>query len=375
MEQSARRKYELQKWLAIFACWTFVALIFAFTYYFQGHLSRKSIPFAQFLSWQIASCYGWFAITPIILWVTKRFLPEGKEFYRNLVILIICAFLVIAVQLGINAYILPLLGFPTNRTFANYFEAYKFMAMSIFPLSAMLYLMTTGAIFISIYYQKYRERELINSQLEGSLTKARLQVLQMQLRPHFLFNTHNAISQLIHKDPDAAERVLNNLSDLLRKSLEKFEESEIPLQRELEFVEKYLEIEKIRFGERLSVDMKIDPETNDALVPNMLLQPLIENSIKHGISPLINGGKIEIVARREDGFLVLKVADNGVGIAEHESNKLSTGIGLVNTKSRLLHLYKGKHKFEIYSEDQKGFLVRINIPFKKAKETVSNNEV
>ena len=375
MYRSENRKDSAQKWLAIFAGWTFVALVFSFTYYFQGHLSRKSIPFATFLSWQIASCYGWFAITPLILWVTKRFLPEGREFYRNLVLLILCAFGIIAFQLGINALILPLLGFPSNRTFASYFEAYRFMFASILPLSSMLYLMTTGAIFVNIYYRKYRDRELTNLQLEGSLTKARLQVLQMQLRPHFLFNAHNAISQLIHKDPDAAERVLSNLSDLLRKSLEKFEESEIPLKRELEFIEKYLEIEKVRFQERLNVVMKIEPETLAALVPNMILQPLIENAIKHGISPLINGGKIEIVARRESESLVLKVADNGVGIAEHESNKLSAGIGLVNTKSRLLHLYKKEQTFEIYSEDQKGFLVRIKVPFKRAVEMKNNNNV
>ena len=243
------------------------------------------------------------------------------------------------------------------------------MFSSIFPLSSMLYLMTTGAIFVNIYYTKYRNRELVNAQLEGSLTKARLQVLQMQLRPHFLFNAHNAISQLIHKDPDSAERVLGNLSDLLRKSLEKFEESEIPLRRELEFIEKYLEIEQVRFGERLRIEMKIEPDTLEALVPNMILQPLIENAIKHGISPLVNGGKIEIVARRENERLLLKVADNGVGIAEHESKKLSTGIGLVNTKSRLLHLYKEQQTFEIYSEDQKGFLVRITIPFKKQEKS------
>ncbi|NNE99755.1 MAG: histidine kinase [Pyrinomonadaceae bacterium] len=369
------KKDPLQTWLAIFAGWTFVALVFAFTYFFQGQLSAKSIPFGRFLLWQIASCYVWFLLTPLILLATTRFLPEGKRFYRNLVLLVLSALGILALQLGINAFILPPLGFPSNRRFDTFFEAYQFMVVSLLPLSVMLYLMTTGAVFVSIYYRKYRNRELINSQIEGNLTKARLQVLQMQLRPHFLFNTHNVISQLIHKDPDSAERLLNNLNDLLQNSVERYEEAEIPLKRELEFIEKYLEIEQVRFGERLNIEMKIDPDAPAALVPYMILLPLIENAVKHGISPQINGGKIEIVSRKEGEHLLLKVADNGVGIANHEANKLSAGIGLVNTKSRLLHLYQDRQTFEIYSEDQKGFLVRIKIPFKRRDESVRNNNV
>jgi len=195
------------------------------------------------------------------------------------------------------------------------------------------------------------------------MTQARLQVLKMQLHPHFLFNTHNAISELIHKDPNRAEKILTNLSDLLRISFEKLDDEEIPLQQELEFIAKYIEIEQTRFQERLQVEMKIAGNTLDAIVPNMILQPLVENAINHGIAPLVEGGKIQIVASSKAGFLHLQVIDNGAGVKAEELEKLDDGIGLANTKARLKHLFNDKQSFEINSRENEGFTVSITIPF------------
>src|SRR6185436_5586311 len=170
------------------------------------------------------------------------------------------------------------------------------------------------------------ERELRASQLEARLAQSRLQVLKMQLHPHFLFNTLNAISELIHRDPESADRMLMDLSDLLRLSLENLEVQEIPLYKELEFLGKFLEIEQMRFHDRLTVDMQISPETLDASVPNMILQPLVENAIKHGIAPRSGGGRIDIHAVRSNGHLEINVSDDGLGVHIGNLENLPEGV-------------------------------------------------
>jgi sensor histidine kinase YesM len=218
------------------------------------------------------------------------------------------------------------------------------------------------------YYQKYRERELVTSKLEARLATSRLQVLKMQLHPHFLFNTLNAISELIHKDPESAERMIGDLSDLLRLSFEKLEVQEISLRQELEFLRKYLEIEQMRFHDRLMVEMQISPETLDASVPNMILQPLVENAIKHGIAPRSAGGKIRIGALRNNGTLELSVSDNGIGVPSGDLENLSEGVGLSNTRRRLRHLYGEGHKFDLANAEKSGLRVNLTIPFRELEE-------
>jgi len=216
------------------------------------------------------------------------------------------------------------------------------------------------------YYQKYRERELQTSQLEARLAQSRLQVLKMQLHPHFLFNTLNAISELTHRDPDAADRMLTDLSDLLRMSFENLEVQEVSLQQELEFLKKYIEIEQMRFHDRLTVELAIAPETLDATVPNMILQPLVENAIKHGISPRASGGRIDIATARNNGHLEITVSDNGLGIPFHDTDGLNEGVGISNTRRRLKHLYGDKHRFEIASGSEHGVTVSLEIPFRES---------
>ena len=342
--------------------WTFAAVFLAGHQSLQSYYSENPLSFFSIFKWQIASSLGWFALTPLILRLTKKFPPEGEMFHRNLSILISTGMFIILLQLTINALILPPLGFPPGRKFETFTDAYRFMFLTNFPWSLLIYFTVLGTIFVTRYYRKFRERELRAAQLEANLARARLQVLKIQLHPHFLFNTHNAISELIHKDPDAAEKTLTNLSDLLRISLEKLDVEEVPLEQELEFLKKYVEIEQTRFRERLKFKMHIAPDTLDAQVPNMLLQPLIENAVKHGITPLKKGGTIELEAARKNGHLLLQITDDGIG-AENAKN-LIKGIGLANTKARLLHLYKNNQSLEIESKKDKGFSVKLKIPFK-----------
>src|SRR5262249_12543584 len=181
------------------------------------------------------------------------------------------------------------------------------------------------------YYQKYREREMRALDLEKRLAQAKLQALQMQLNPHFLFNTLHSISSLMHRDVEAADRMIDRLSDLLRSALEGSDTQEGELQDELEFLKRYLEIEQPRLGDRLTVKMDIEPDTLRARVPNLILQPLVENAIRHGIEPRARPGRIELRAQRKDATLALEVRDNGIGIKEGEL--FDEGVGLSNTRA------------------------------------------
>ncbi|MDQ6827702.1 MAG: histidine kinase [Gemmatimonadota bacterium] len=208
------------------------------------------------------------------------------------------------------------------------------------------------------YFRESHERE----ELRVALTQAQLQSLKLQLSPHFLFNALNSISALITTDAAAAERMLTGLSDFLRLSLHNAGQQEVPLEREVQLLERYVMIQQLRFQDRLRVDISMDPGASRALVPNLILQPLAENAIRHGLAPRARGGKLTIDATRENGSLVLRVSDDGVGQAM-SPDELSMGIGLGNTRERLERLYGAAHRFEIETKPDEGFTVRIVIPF------------
>jgi LytS/YehU family sensor histidine kinase len=212
------------------------------------------------------------------------------------------------------------------------------------------------------YHQRNRERELQASALATELVRTRLDVLRMQLNPHFLFNTLHTISALIHESPEDADRIVARLSELLRVSLEQSDTQEVPLREELAFLERYLEIEQTRFQDRLAIEMEIDAGLDDVLVPSLILQPLVENAVRHGIEPRENTGRITIAARRLEAMLELKVSDNGPGLSETEMAPRREGVGLSNTRSRLLHLYGAKQQFELTPAPGGGLEARLLIP-------------
>ena len=213
------------------------------------------------------------------------------------------------------------------------------------------------------YYRRNREREMQTAQLQRELVEARLDALRMQLNPHFLFNTLHAVSALIHQNPEAADRVLARLSELLRLSLDQSKPQEVPLKEEMAFLDRYLEIEQARFGDRLTVEKQLGPEVQDALVPYLILQPLVENAIRHGIEPREDQGHLLIRARRTDGRLELQVSDNGTGLPDELEAPPREGVGLSNTRSRLRQLYGLNHSFELVRAPQGGLEARIVIPY------------
>jgi len=213
-------------------------------------------------------------------------------------------------------------------------------------------------------YQRERDHELEEAELRQQLVEARLDALRMQLNPHFLFNTLHTISALIHENPEAADRVVARLSELLRLSLDQSKAQEVPLHQELAFLDRYLEIEQTRFADRLKVDRAIEPGVQDALVPFLILQPLVENAIRHGIEQREEKGRLGITARQNNGVLALSVSDNGSGLADDNPEGFrGEGIGLSNTRSRLRHLYGNDQKLELQSVPGGGLEVRITIPY------------
>jgi two-component system, LytTR family, sensor kinase len=232
--------------------------------------------------------------------------------------------------------------------------------------SIVLYIGTLLAWHAAKYYRDLQERQLQSANLEATLRLAQLQALRSQLNPHFLFNTLHSIAELVHESPPRAEQMLLRLSDLLRKALRSSNTLEVPLAEEVEFVRGYLEIEQMRLGERLSVTWEIAPDSLGARVPSLLLQPLVENAIQHGIAPLTRAGTLLIRTWRTEGFMHLQVRDNGVGLTDASQAAREAGVGLVNTRSRLQELYGEHYRFELI--DGNGLSVEVRFPFREGGE-------
>jgi LytS/YehU family sensor histidine kinase len=212
------------------------------------------------------------------------------------------------------------------------------------------------------YYAKYRDRELRTSQLETRLTVAQLQALKMQLNPHFLFNTLHSISSLMYTDVRAADAMITRLGDFLRMALENESVQEVPLRQELDFLGRYLDIEKIRLDERLTLRVDIDERALDARVPNLGLQPLIENAIHHGIAHLPRGGAIELSAHRDGEILRIHVRND----RPETAGTSREGIGLTNVRARLAQLYGAAHRFHIDESVDGSVAVHLAIPFRES---------
>lgn len=233
--------------------------------------------------------------------------------------------------------------------------------------SVVGYLLLVGVAHAVKYGQTVRERELAQAQLETQLAQAQLHALKMQMHPHFLFNTLHAISTLVHSNPDRAERMIASLSEMLRTALSKHDAQEVTLREELSVLEPYVDIEKTRFGERLRVTLDVSPDALEAVVPHLLLQPLVENAIRHGISPRPEGGEITIRGRVRGGSLELAVEDDGVGMPDEPR---PGGIGLGNTRTRLHRLYGDRHAFRIDSTPGRETRVSVLLPLRRGASEV-----
>jgi LytS/YehU family sensor histidine kinase len=243
---------------------------------------------------------------------------------------------------------------------SNYAEMYSAAVLSRLVGGAFTYAAVLGVATTLLYHQRVRERELRAAQLEAQLALAQVQALKMQVHPHFLFNTLHAITVLIREDPTAATRVVTRLGDLLRLTLSRATTTQVSFRHELEILTLYLEIERTRFHDRLVIEYDVQPATLGALVPDLILQPLVENAIRHGVSPNPGTGRIQVRSRREGDSLVLEILDNGAGLP---SERPTDGIGLTTTRARLERLYGDRHQLTLATLPEGGCVARIRIPF------------
>lgn len=341
------------KWVVFFGVWTLLGGLSAIRIVISYAYSGNAVSWRRALVIALADWYVWALLTPVISWLARRFAIERRSWLRSLLVHLPASLFFSILKMVIEFQALRQLDPPSAQRYP----------VLQFPSTLFTYWAILGAIYAFDYYRKFRAHELKASQLEARLAQAQLQALKMQLHPHFLFNTLHAISSLMHRDVEAADRMLARLSDLLRLTLESAGAQEVTLRQELEFLDRYLEIEQMRFRDRLRVKQEIAPETLDARVPNFILQPLVENAIRHGIAPHAAPGLIEILASRRGDQLELQVRDNGAGLPDGNHAPLKEGIGLANTRARLEQLYGTDHHFELSNAATGGLLVRILIPF------------
>jgi two-component system LytT family sensor kinase len=234
------------------------------------------------------------------------------------------------------------------------------------PIQAVCFTLTVAGIHAWNALERARQREVRDAQLAGNLARAQLHNLRLQLQPHFLFNALNTISATMYEDPAAADEMLGGLAELLRSSLRTAQSDEVPLEEELAILDRYLALMRARFGERLAVAIDLDPEASGALVPSLILQPLVENAIRHGNAERAGRGAISIRARKEGGRLVLEVEDDGPGDARRNGHRTESGVGLAATAERLRILYGDEQTFNAGDGDAGGFLARATLPLRRA---------
>lgn len=352
----------------VLGVWGLVGVLDASQAYLVQTVGGLSPTWGSSFAWALPTWALWALLTPVAFALAGRFRIEATNWERGVVIHLLLGSALAVVHYAGYGLVTHLVGGPEagKASVAHFFNGR-------FHTNLLVYAGILGLFHALDYYRRYRVRELQGarlearaSQLEAQLAQAQLQALKMQLHPHFLFNTLNAIAVLVReRDDRAAVRMLTRLSGFLRLVLENTGQQEVPLREELAFLERYLEIEQIRFQDRLRVRMSVDPAAMGALVPNMITQPLVENAIRHGIAKQASAGLLEIEVVRRGALLYLQIRDDGRGLPP-EGLAGATGIGLANTRARLHQLYGAQHRFEIDNAPGGGAVVRIALPYRSA---------
>jgi signal transduction histidine kinase len=352
----------VRRFWIIFGVATLLALFFATKDSFWESANGLEVRWVKNLWWKAMEWYAWALFSPLIFLVCRRFSrSRWRLIFGQLGAAIIFALLhcgIVTTGAWIEAQVI--------HTGLGVGRLWQIIVTSYFHEDVLTYAGIVSVWYALDYYRRFREREQRASELEGHLSRARLQALKMQLHPHFLFNTLNGIAALNYENPKAANRMLARLSELLRLALDDDDAPEAPLRKELEFNRRYLELEQIRLGDRLTTKLEIAPDTLDASVPNLLLQPLVENAIRHAIAPYAAPGQICIQAHRQNDMLCLRVSDSGPGLRGDPAALNGPGLGLKNTRARLRHLYGNAHRFELTNAAAGGLTVQIVIPFRAA---------
>jgi signal transduction histidine kinase len=318
----------------------------------------------------LAQWWSWGLVAPLIVAADHRLPSSETQLVRRVCLHALLSFPATAAYIYVFAAMLALIGF--EQWSAVYNPRTLMMALrGMFLWSWLVYWLIVGAWQVYQYYDRYLSSELRMARLERQFTEARLNALRMQLDPHFLFNALNTISSQVERDPRLARSMIEHLGILLRLSLESRDREELPLAEELAFLDHYLAIQRIRFGDTLKIDLQIDPDVMYAPVPSLFIQPLVENAIRHGISRRASGGTVVVSARRAEGRLQIRVVDDGVGLPAGWTLEQSAGLGLSLTSDRIAGLYpNGRSRFEVRRRTEGGTEVEIALPLGAVDEEV-----
>ncbi|MCI0415433.1 histidine kinase [bacterium] len=350
----------VRKWLVITGVFTAIAIYFTLQKIMINSIRGTTIDWPQHLL-DYSGWYVWALITPFVLYVSAKYPVQKQAWLKHAPIHLV----VLTVSWFFATIAMEAVHWAANLGQYSYWERLPLgFARSPFSLDIICYATIVAVESAMRFHRRFEFGRIRKIKLTGQLAGARLHALKMQLHPHFLFNALNSLSELMREDPVAAEKMIQNLEMFLRLTVNHDHLQEVPFEKELEFLECYLAIENVRFQDRLNVKMEIEPETMKVPVPNLMLQPIVENAIRHGIAPRSSRGQIEIQAKRDNGMLQLSVRDNGPGISQSKKKAISarSGLGLSNTRERLIQLYGDNHRFELVNAPEGGLIVTLEIP-------------
>ena len=343
--------------------WTILGVFQATRLYFIYNYSGSAISWGQALVWAVSEWYLWGLFSLIIVRIVfaapitrKNWISRvGLHFVAAIAISTALLFCYTFVYLGTSDWFYHEVG----ASVSGFSDTFRSLALGKIHYEIFTYFLIVVVAYALVYAGELREEQLRRVRTEGELTRARLETLRGQLQPHFLFNTLNAISALVHSDPARAENMIVRLSELLRTSLQDDGIELIPLSAELDFTRKYLDIQQMRFQSRLKVTYEIDEKSLEALVPGLLLQPVVENAVRHGIATRAEGGTISISSVLQDNSLILEVRDDGPGLQGATGD---TGVGLQNVNRRLRELYDDNFEFDLVTPEHAVLIARIALP-------------
>jgi two-component system, LytTR family, sensor kinase len=344
---------------------TLVSVIFAAVSYAAAiGEDHKDFDFVSALRLNLVQFYLWAILAPLLFRFSRRFPIEFRPLtIRNLLlhfpVLISFAAVHQLIHLAILWSITPRL----RRQFPALIDCYRAYFGFGFYLDLIIASLIVIAVHALLYYQDFQASESAQSSLKTELARAQLRALKMQLHPHFLFNTLHSISSLVLEEPAKANSMIARLGDFLRLTLENSDQQLVTLKEETEFLRCYLDIEQVRFGDRLTVEFELEPQTLSAQVPHLILQPIVENAIQHAIAPRAARGHINIEAKRLDSLLRLEVSDSGPGISSDGNSLGKKGVGLSNVRTRLHQIYGSDFRFELMNAGEAGLTVVMEIPF------------
>ena len=373
MAQLAREEHEMatpmvdngfgigRRGVVILGAWTLVAMLFAGQAWFAAQVRGESLAWARASVIWLVWAAAWAALTPVALRVEARFPLQRPHILAALAVHGVASTTCALVNLALFALAAPIIG--ATQVEPTWLGTFSRLLGTTFLLNLPVYWLIVAAAHVERLVRTARERDRRQLRLEAQLADARLQALRAQLQPHFLFNALNTISVLMHENVDSANRILLQLSTLLRRSLDSTDALVVMLGEGIGFLESYLEIEQARFGGRLSYRILIPDQLLEARVPNLILQPLVENALRHGLATRAGPGRVDIKADRQGDALLLSVVDDGRGLTPATTER----VGLANTRARLRLLYADRQRLDVRNSDDGGVIAQIELPWRTAQ--------